>query len=297
MKTTATVLADSIINGIRVTTFEVTFWRAILAEINTHRVFSRSYQSSRALPVKRQIEMASFTPDVWRLDNPGMQPKAYADAEISEKAYAVWERARESAIAFSKELSDLGIAKEQANRLTEPFLFCRGVITSTRWENFFNLRCHTDAQYEFQILAKIMEEQLYASRPVARGLHLPYIQDIDEFGSWDAETLLKKIKLSVARCARVSYKNFDGNETKWEQDLALYQKLVISRPVHASPAEHQAIHPNIADGITRQLMKEEHLSTHVAIMSSPVGSISGINGNFHPGVVQYRKLIEEYFYK
>lgn len=297
MKTEAEILLDSVVNGVRVTSYQVTFPRIILAEIGTHRVFSRSFQSSRALPPTRQREMASFTPEIWRLDNPGMQPKNAADEIVSDKAELVWEMARKSAMLFSEQLAALGIAKELCNRVVEPFVMCRGVITSTRWENFFNLRCHTDAQYEFQILAKIMEGQLYASRPVARGLHLPYIQDIDEISSWDAETLLKKIKLSVARCARVSYKNFDGNETKWEQDLALYQKLVISRPVHASPAEHQAIHPDIADGISRQLMKEEHLSTHVAIMSSPVGSISGINGNFHPGVVQYRKLIEEYFYK
>lgn len=297
MKTAATILADSIINGIRVTTFEVTFWRAILAEANTHRVFSRSYQSSRALPVKRQIEMASFTPEVWRLDNPGMQPKSYADKETSEKAYAVWERARESAIAFSKELSELGIAKEQANRLTEPFLFCKGVITATYWENFYNLRCHTDAQYEFQVLAKLMREAHAASVPVERLIHLPYITDIDNFLEWDIPTLLKNIKLSVARCARVSYKGFDGNATKWEQDLALYQKLVVSKPVHASPAEHQALDRKVYLPIVSALIEENHIGTRKELKVNDPQDIPGLNGNFHPGVVQYRKLIEEYFYK
>lgn len=49
------------------------------------------------------------------------------------------------------------------------------------------------------------------------------------------------IKVSVARCARVSYKAFDGTPTKIEDDLKLYEKLVGSQPMHASPAEHQAM--------------------------------------------------------
>lgn len=43
--------------------------------------------------------------------------------------------------------------------------------------------------------------------------------------------------LSVARVARVSYKNFDGT-VDIEKDLALYDQLLSSR--HMSPFEHQA---------------------------------------------------------
>jgi hypothetical protein len=49
------------------------------------------------------------------------------------------------------------------------------------------------------------------------------------------------IKMSVARCARVSYLNHDGTKSTLEQDLALYDRLVGSAPIHASPAEHQAV--------------------------------------------------------
>jgi thymidylate synthase ThyX len=297
VETTATVLIDSIVNGIRVTTFEVLFPRIILAEVNTHRVFSRNYQSSRALPTARQREMASFTPKIWRMNNPGMQPKNNADEITSKKAELIWNMARKSAMLFSEELAALGIAKEICNRVIEPFVMCRGVITSTHWENFFNLRCHKDAQYEFQVLAKSMESAMLSSSPVERQLHLPYISDIDQAHNWDKNETINKIKISVARCARVSYKSFDGNETRWEQDLSLYNKLVVSRPVHASPAEHQVLHPSTAEWIAAELSKEGHLSDRVKVMSCPVGSIPGINGNFHPNVVQYRKLIEEYFDK
>lgn len=299
MKTTATILLDSTVNGVRVTTFEVCFPRIIIAETNTHRVFSRSYQSSRALPPARQREMASFTPEIWRLDNPGMQPKNVADEITSGKAELVWNMARKSAMLFSEELAGLGIAKEICNRVVEPYVMCRGVITSTRWDNFYNLRCHPDAQYEFQVLAKAMQAEMAASVPITREIHLPYITDIAEYASWDLETLLKKIKLSVARCARVSYKSFDGNETKWEQDLALYQKLVVSKPVHASPAEHQAMTPSLGHKLVGAMAMSHDLSlgTNVLYSSAPVGSESlPCNGNFHFGVVQYRKLIEEVFY-
>ena len=48
------------------------------------------------------------------------------------------------------------------------------------------------------------------------------------------------IKVSVARCARVSYKTHDGTPTSVEADMALYERLLGSVPLHASPAEHQA---------------------------------------------------------
>jgi hypothetical protein len=48
------------------------------------------------------------------------------------------------------------------------------------------------------------------------------------------------IMLSTARCARVSYSMRDGKPPDINQDLQLYERLVGSVPLHASPAEHQA---------------------------------------------------------
>lgn len=59
----ATILADSTNpSGNRVTTMLVTFPRQVLAEFNTHRVFSRNSASSRAIPVAKQLQL------IW--DNP-----------------------------------------------------------------------------------------------------------------------------------------------------------------------------------------------------------------------------------
>jgi thymidylate synthase ThyX len=53
----AKILADSLSpEGIRLTTFEVTFPRFILAEFNTHRMLSRNSASSRAIPTEKLAE-------------------------------------------------------------------------------------------------------------------------------------------------------------------------------------------------------------------------------------------------
>ena len=53
----AKVLADSITpDGKRLTTFEIKVPRIILAEFNTHRVLSRNFASSRAIPVIDGLE-------------------------------------------------------------------------------------------------------------------------------------------------------------------------------------------------------------------------------------------------
>ena len=47
-------------------------------------------------------------------------------------------------------------------------------------------------------------------------------------------------KVSIARCARVSYLTFEGKKSNMDDDARLAEKLLASTPLHASPAEHQA---------------------------------------------------------
>lgn len=68
----AKILADSLSpDGVRLTTFKVTFPRIVLAEFNTHRMFSRNSASSRAIPIK----FGDVHPDVLakRLGLPNME--------------------------------------------------------------------------------------------------------------------------------------------------------------------------------------------------------------------------------
>lgn len=71
----AKIVADSIA-GTRLTSIEVTFPRFILAEFNTHRVFSRNSASSRAIPVEKriaQVRSNPFVPEAFSKNRRGMQ--------------------------------------------------------------------------------------------------------------------------------------------------------------------------------------------------------------------------------
>ena len=56
-------------------------------------------------------------------------------------------------------------------------------------------------------------------------------------------TLLNKLlflaKLSAARCARTSYLTQEGVEPNQTKELSTFSKLAESKPIHASPLEHQ----------------------------------------------------------
>lgn len=73
----AKIIADSISpDGVRLTTMEVVMHRFVLAEFNTHRVFSRNSASSRAIPYdkirSRVLNDVAF-PVEWASEQRGMQ--------------------------------------------------------------------------------------------------------------------------------------------------------------------------------------------------------------------------------
>ena len=59
----AEIIADSISEqNQRITTFVLQFPRIILAELNTHRAFSRNSASSRAIPFNKMLEKVKNDP-------------------------------------------------------------------------------------------------------------------------------------------------------------------------------------------------------------------------------------------
>lgn len=143
----AKVIADSKSPaGSRLTTMVVTFPRIILAEFNTHRMFSRNSASSRAIPFEKMlksVEENPFTPIAWQKDHKGMQGTEYflPTEEGYYKANAAWNESRECAICSAKMLSEVGVTKQNCNRLLEPFMWHTVIVTSVEFENFFALRC------------------------------------------------------------------------------------------------------------------------------------------------------------
>jgi thymidylate synthase ThyX len=242
MAYSARILADSISSaGARLTTVEVTFPRMVLAEFNTHRQFSRNSASSRAIPFDKQLERIMndpFVPIYWGANQPGMQADGEIDKAAQKEAVAMWLAARDAAVEQAKALNELGVHKQLVNRLLEPFMWHTVLVTATEWSNFYALRANPDAQPEIRRAAELMMEAYKASKPeeLSEGeWHLPLIQD-DEH-EWAKANVEEAIKVSIGRCARVSYLTHDGVRDH-AKDVELYERLTTGG--HMSPLEHVA---------------------------------------------------------
>lgn len=282
------VLADSISpEGVRLTTLEVTMPRFVLAEFNTHRDKSRNSASSRAIPVEKRIAMIEsdpFIPEVFGKNQKGMQADATLEAAEAYRAEFVWQDAMRDALRHARRLADLGVHKQLANRLLEPFAWHTMVVTATEWENYFGLRVSELAQPEIEKPSRMMMEAIAASEPklVSRGhWHLPLVPELDGEvaareelrASLTAEQWAWWAKISCARAARVSYLTHDGKRDL-EADEALYHRLVSYG--HMSPLEHAARPMQASDKHT--------LPGYYELAGEPWA------GNFR-GWVQHRKLI------
>ena len=62
MNISAKVIRDSISEYNRITTIEISLPKILLAEFGTHRVFSRSFSSSRAIPTAKLLQQDYFEP-------------------------------------------------------------------------------------------------------------------------------------------------------------------------------------------------------------------------------------------
>ncbi len=130
-----------------------------------------------------------------------------------------------------KELSELGIHKQNANRYLEPFQHIKVLITVTDIQGFFDLRYDEAAMPEIYELAKSMIAEYYMSAPkfVDYGeWHLPFAEGIGDLNT------ARKVSSSCA--AQTSYRKQDESIEKAED---IFNKLVNSNKLHASPFEHQ----------------------------------------------------------
>ena len=272
-KIEATIIADSISpQGKRITTYLLTYPRFIHAELMTHRLFSRNSASSRAIPFEKMLKMVEedpFIPIAWQFDHKGMQGTEYFTNERisnyseyldgNEVVYQLeeeWLEARNCAIEQAKNMNQLGLTKQLCNRLLEPFMWHTVLVTATEWENFFALRAHEAAEIHIQELAYKMLDAYNKSEPNKlkyNEWHIPFGDKIDEIRlkddldkiSYVPNNIINgldflthaKIEIATARCARVSYYNFDGTDD-YLKDIELYKKL--SSIGHWSPFEHCA---------------------------------------------------------
>lgn len=244
------VIADSINRlGRRITTFEGVFNRYLLAEFNTHRAFSRNSASSRAIPVKKMMAQVFWnpaTPIHWGANQAGMQARAELSGWRRWAAVKLFLLARFPALFIVWLLTLVGLHKQIANRILEPWVWHTVVFTSTEMRNFFKLRLHPDAQPEFQEFARCCKVAFDQSTPRLLEWgewHLPYITTEDwaaaaSFeGSQDLPIPLLAL-MSSARCAAVSYVR-QGERREPKKDIELSERL--RNGGHWSPFEHVAL--------------------------------------------------------
>lgn len=233
------VIADSIMGGTRITSVQVKYPRFILPQLNTHRVFSRSTASSRAVPTAKLIEMVRNNPVIpihWGQNQAGMVAESEMDELKIKAAEHIWLGAAREAVDRAEAMAGMGVHKQVVNRILEPFMWAETIITATEWDNFFKLRIADDAQPEIQALAKAIKKAMDESVPKQRVFHVPYLRE-DELDNtrW---TYSQKAKISAARCARVSYLNHNKQKPSVEEDFKLAERLIEAG--HMSPFDHQA---------------------------------------------------------
>src|ERR1700755_2589985 len=248
LKTSARIVLDSISpDGIRIITLEATFHRLILAELNTPRVFSRNAASSRAIPSSRLMERIQHNPALpvfWGANQAGMQAATELEGAQLDAVQNEWQAACTEALGRVHFLSNtLGLHKQLADRLLEPWMYTTDIITSTEWTNLLYQRCHPAAQPEMRALADEIQRAIFTSEPKRLEYgqwHLPYITQDERiiYASADGQEVLTLV--SAARVARVSYLNHDGTSPSVEKDLGLFVRLRDSDPMHLSPLEHVA---------------------------------------------------------
>ena len=250
------LIKDSIANGIRICTFILEYPRIIHSEFLKHRVLTNNAASSRAIPTAAIIQNIRDNPAEivwWGKNMSGMQAKEELTGWQLKLAKVFHILGRESSILEARLKNWVGLHKQIANRCLEPYQNIRTVTTGTEWNNFFNLRNHPDAQPEFAALARMMKLAMEASTPTVLQpgeWHIPYVTTVrmpegrvtylqPETSQTECVeiTLEQALKISASMAAQESYRKSDPSLAKAE---AIWERLVGSMPVHASPTEHQA---------------------------------------------------------
>ena len=242
--TWAEVLADSVAPGCpRLTSLKVRFPHIILAQRNTHRIISktdesgwsdisRSDASSRAIPIQRLIsavEADPYIPTSWRYAaDRGMQPGELMSDEDADESREDWLDAMRFNLSRARKMAKRGNAKEDANRLLEPFSYVTSIMTATDWGNWEGLRLDAHSQGAIRELARAIRDAMEASTPRAVRVgdwHMPYGDSNDRMQS-------------AACCARISYDSHDGGKATPKANLRLADGLMADG--HWSPFEHQS---------------------------------------------------------
>ena len=298
------VIQDSLSpTGDRLVTFEIETYRYIWAEVMTHRQLSRNAQSSRAVPSKTVLKVNEdfVRPIIYGKNKAGMSSTEEFNELESSEIQKVWDSAANYTFAASLQLNELGLHKQWANRITEPFSKIKAVISATEWDNFFWLRIDPEAaQPEIVDLANKMQKAMQDSIPLqlkAGELHVPYVErevgfDLSDeiryyISGQDGGELSKEeaLRISASCCCQVSYRKLDDSFNK---AMEIWDKLFSGPKPHMSPTENQAV----ALGSKKASIIQRVLPSYLPEGISHIDREGNLwSGNFK-GFIQHRKIIE-----
>lgn len=259
MSVSAKVVCDSKYRDTRLITLEVEMHRFILPEANTHKALSRNYQSSRAIPILRQLEQIANDPAMpvyYGKDQAGMIAGEELEGRDLELVKMIILGMRDACLNGVKQLHKLGLHKQVSNRYVEPWMWTKGVITATHkdFKAMFKLRRHFAAQPEIKALFDVIYEAVESSKPVELKpgwWHVPYYDGgvwtpfhMDEDCTNNPADLEEAIQISASCVAQVSYRKLDDS---LEKAMKVYDMLNLpikgvypDDPPHFSPTEHIA---------------------------------------------------------
>lgn len=213
--------------GDELISFELTFPHIILPEILTHRMFSRNTSSSRAIPLKKMIEVVDknpFIPIAFQKSHTGMQGMNYIEDNYSiEKRINQWVNAKFWAITQAEKLglkeleyikTDVDcVSKQLCNRLLEPFMWTKMLMTTGKegLMNFFDLRC---PKYKWN------GEIYHSWKSLIRDLlNQGYNRDMDIIKELENYSLIDKLKINESQAeihiqalAELMYDSYNESE-------------------------------------------------------------------------------------
>ena len=231
---TAEVIKDSIYKGNRLITIKTIAPKYLDAECLTHQMISQNSSSDRAIPFATMLKQEPFIMEDIRQNEKGMQGYNQVEDEIKEGFQNLTLSLHElicTALYFYKDK----VHKQHLNRYLLPFTLQSKLMTANieQFYYFLGLRNAPGADPAIQELARKIKYAIEGSEPqeLKPGQwHLPFVLEEEIHSEHNC-------KLSVARCARISYNNFSG-EFNPLKDIELADDLLTNK--HFSCFEHQA---------------------------------------------------------
>ena len=246
MRYKATCVSKTVMEGSTLATLVVEYPRFIHSEVMTHRSLAKNASSSRAIPIQCMIDLVGYDPVVpvrFGENRRGMQDtgQAISDEHVAKQ---LWLHSAMAAVSTADSLNHLHVHKQVVNRVLEPYSPIKVVITGNAglegygWDWFIKLRNHPAAQPEIQVLAQSIADAIYSAETIEDDLHLPFITPEERAMYPEQASLRDLLKVSGARCGRVSY--FYMEPLSFAEEIAFSEDKMLALD-HWSPYDHQGV--------------------------------------------------------